>query len=137
MANQGQNNRESELQQLVERLQELPLETSQVMQRLTNIADTAPSVRTTEEGSSPPTPIPPRTSHFARDYQVGDKVSIENRITLTRFARATPQDRVGVVTRSIPRSNRVWLRTLNGQNTWRLPKNLWRLTEEECNSYQH
>lgn len=67
-------------------------------------------------------------------FHVGEHAYIKNRIThVHRGKRGSPIDRVCIV-QGVTKS-RIDIKTSNGTETWRHPKNLRRLTQNEINLY--
>ena len=63
-------------------------------------------------------------------YLPGERVFIENKVKHIRHLREPePKDRAAVVQRVRP--DQVFLKTYNGHSTWRSPRNIRRLSEEE------
>ena len=119
------NDTDNELHQLVEDLRELHLKSERIIRRIDQISR--------EKAPNKPTPKAKAEGDSAKptDFKYGDKVFITNtirHIPLTR--RATVEDRAGTVSRPIT-SNRIYLTTIKGEETWRLGKNLKRLTLAE------
>jgi hypothetical protein len=134
------------LNQLIERLQQLHLEQERILTALENIAadseselEPAPVAVTVPvppvsaaEPVLPTTPVAvpvpvPREPVFpvaqtVAAFHIGQQVYITNRITHVLVRRATEADRTAVVTHFTP--TRVGVRTINGFNTHRHPKNL-------------
>ena len=124
-----------ELRELVERLQELQLETTTVTERIAELLEAESEA---EEATRPVTPPRPfvRISERARDYLPGDRVYITNRVGHAGSRGVTSGDRAATVTGAlIP--DRVDFRTIRGYNTWRKAKNLKRLTEEEFQAFRN
>ena len=120
------NDNSEEIQRLVEDLRELHLKSERVIRRIDELsrqkkAPKPSSTRAKADGESTK----------SGEFKYGDKVFITNairHIPLTR--RATVADRAGTVSRPIT-SNRIYLTTAKGDETWRLGKNLKRLTLAE------
>jgi hypothetical protein len=133
------------LNELIERLHQLHLEQERILTALENIvADNEPGRPTTPAPTGvtvtvhPTTPVAipvPRepTSPAPREptfpvaptvaaFHIGQQVYITNRITHVLVRRATEADRTAIVTHFTP--TRVAIRTINGFNTHRHPKNL-------------
>jgi hypothetical protein len=139
---------EESLHQLIERLQQLHLEQERILAALENIvaadseSEPAPAAAVTEpvspvsvaesEPVHPTTPVAvpvpvPRGQVFpvaqtVAAFHIGQRVYITNRITHVLVRRATEADRTAIVTHFTP--TRVAIRTINGFNTHRHPKNL-------------
>ena len=76
--------------------------------------------------------LPPGDSVTDSQFTPGKRVYIENRIHhLPSNCPAGPKDRAAIVQRT--RNNQVFIRTYNGHDTWRSPRNLRLLTPIEHN----
>jgi hypothetical protein len=121
------------LNELIERLQQLHLEQERILIALVDIVtDNEPDptgAPVTVHHPTTPVAVPVArepTSPVARPtvaaFHIGQQVYITNRITHVLVRRATEADRTAVVTHFTP--TRVAIRTTNGFNTHRHPKNL-------------
>jgi hypothetical protein len=127
------------LNQLIERLQQLHLEQERILTALENIVaednEPAPAAVPVRPVPVPPAPVPPVSpiatvvALAAGDdiepvavFHIGQRVYITNRITHVLVRRATEADRTAIITHFTP--TRVAIRTVNGFNTHRHPKNL-------------
>jgi hypothetical protein len=132
------------LNQLIERLQQLHLEQEMILAALENIvADsdsepapvsvtvpvppvsvTAPVHPTTPVAVPVPVPREPASpvAPTVAVFHIGQRVYITNRITHILVRRATEADRTAIVTHFT--ATRVAIRTINGFHTHRHPKNL-------------
>jgi hypothetical protein len=137
------------LNQLIERLQQLHLEQERILAALENIvaddseSEPAPVAAVTEPVSpvsvAVPEPVHPTTpvavpvpvprgqvfpvAQTVAAFHIGQRVYITNRIThVPLLRRATEADRTAIVTHFT--ATRVAIRTINGVHTHRHPKNL-------------
>jgi hypothetical protein len=122
------------LNELIARLQHLHLEQARIIRALEDIAEI--EIEPIERGTAPtrtatPTAVPvppvvvpvPVIAEVATVFHIGQRVYITNRIThVPLLRRASEADRTAVVTHFTP--TRVAIRTVNGFNTHRHPKNL-------------
>jgi hypothetical protein len=91
---------------------------------------TNPVIKQTRASSSAPSNDASSSAQSNEEYNKGDRVIIVNRIT--RFRKNLPSnhgDRIAIVTGIAP--NKVYIRTLNGLDTWRIPKNLRHYSHDE------
>jgi hypothetical protein len=131
------------LNQLIDRLQQLHLEQERILAALENIiADSEsepapvpvpvpvpvpapvpvhPSTPVAVPLPAPREPASPVTPTVAA-FHIGQRVYITNRINHVLVRRATEADRTAIVTHFTP--SRVAIRTINGYHTHRHPKNL-------------
>jgi hypothetical protein len=115
---------DQELQEITQRLRSIHVQRAALLREETSLLDRLLSgPRTTEGDITPPTPS------STPGYSSGNAVYITNRITHVRGRPASAKDRAATVTRVAGR--RVYLTTFCGDDTWRLPRNLRRLTREE------
>ena len=127
------------LNQLIKRLQRLQLEQGIILQALERIAmaqepsdnidSSTVNVIIVEPGHVAVTvpvrgrPVSPTVVQAVAAFHVGQRVYITNRIThVPLISRATEADRTAIVTHFT--AFRVAIRTINGYNTHRHPKNL-------------
>jgi hypothetical protein len=132
------------LNQLIDRLQQLHLEQERILAALENIiANSADSESESAPVPAPapvpvPVPVAPTTpiavpvpvlrepasplAPTVAAFHVGQRVYITNRINHVLVRRATEADRTAIVTHFTP--SRVAIRTINGYHTHRHPKNL-------------
>jgi hypothetical protein len=128
------------LNQLIERLYQLHLEQETILQALENIAqqdiiveqepraNIVPNVVSNVVSNVVPNVVPNVAANAAPpapapiEFHIGQRVYITNRINHVLVRRATEGDRTAIVTHFTP--SRVAIRTLNGYNTHRHPKNL-------------
>jgi hypothetical protein len=117
------------LNQLIERLQQLHLEQERILAALENIvadneSESEPVHPTTPVAvpvSVPREPVSPAAQTVAA-FHIGQRVYITNRINHVLVRRATEADRTAIVTHFT--ATRVAIRTINGYHTHRHPKNL-------------
>jgi hypothetical protein len=137
------------LNQLIERLHQLHLEQETILQALEDIAQQdiiveqeprayiVPNVASNVVSNIVPNVVPNVVPNAAAnaaaaiaaptlptpvEFHIGQRVYITNRINHVLVRHATEADRTAIVTHFTP--SRVAIRTLNGYNTHRHPKNL-------------
>ena len=121
------SNDDKDLQQLVDELRDLHLKSERIIRQIDEVTrkDKNDSTRTAAASSAG------SANGRKVDFKYGDKVLITNtvrHVPITR--RVTSADRAGTISRPIT-SNRIYLETINGHETWRAKKNLKRLTVAE------
>ena len=100
-----------QLQTIIEELQQLRIRQVQLLEAIDNvISHTEPANDNTQ-------------------LQVGDRVLITNKIRRPLNRPVNQGDRVAVITKILP--NHINIRTDNGNNTWRAPHYLRKLTNDE------
>lgn len=151
---------EQELQQTIDRLQELHLQREEIQQEEQQVLEQLATLRGSQRTGPTPdgaissgnvpavqvqTPIvqaTPESDSYGEEagaagpflYEVGEHVYITNAISHVRLRRESPRDRAAVVynvTRDKNGNGRVSVRTYNGQTVWRRPTNLRRLRDSE------
>jgi hypothetical protein len=102
---------------LLEQLKELRIREDKVLER---IHQARAQERQTQEGSE---------RYETRTYEHGDRVRIQNAISKPFTRRANAGDRDSTVQYTLTNNDqtKVFIRTDNGFNTWRLEKNLRRI----------
>jgi hypothetical protein len=121
------------LNQLIERLHQLHLEQETILQALEDIAqqdivvDQEPRANIIQRERTPSStpavvPVAVPVPSTIGGFHIGQRVYITNRITHVLVRRATEADRTAIVTHFT--ATRVAIRTTNGFNTHRHPKNL-------------
>ena len=138
------------LNQLIERLQHLHLEQGRILQALENIAAAeteleepvvgraivvlkrnttttviASTIQANERATVSAVPFAASVPVVTAGFYIGQRVYITNRITHVLVRRATEADRTAIVTHFT--ASRVGIRTINGYQTHRHPKNLRQL----------
>jgi hypothetical protein len=101
-----------EIKDIVERLQRLQIEQSSLIDRLSRATEDRPNVIYNEPATRTTIPI---DTTAPRSFVIGDRVSVLNPGLL--------QQNIGNVFK-ITRSNRIYVRTDNGNTLWRASKNL-------------
>lgn len=110
---------EEQLQGLLNRLQELHLETGEILSKI----EQATGSQKTEDKA------PPRSGD---GFNPGDPVYITNRIqNIPIGRRVTTADRAAIV-RKVS-GDRVYFTTATGKETWRTAKNLKRISSQDYN----
>lgn len=100
---------------LIEQLESLRIQERDILQRLV-------AARADERRNRPTNDQPAGNTPNTRNFRIGDQVEITNSIRTTFGRAANINDRRSTVTKIT--ADRIYIRTNNGFNTWRLPKNL-------------
>ena len=122
---------EEDVAELILQLQHPQVQQARITQRIAELHQEGRSARSDRPGRarrvSPP---PPPSAANDRNFSVGQRVFIQNRIRhVPHGRRPNLGDRAAVVQRVS--AGRVVVITYNGKETWRHPENLRRLSDQE------
>jgi hypothetical protein len=62
------------------------------------------------------------STSYERSFRVGDSIVIINKVKRPLYRPVNRGDRVGIITKIT--KQQIWIRTVNGDDTWRLAKNI-------------
>ena len=126
-----------EVSDLVQELRGLQIQRTGILERERQITRRLEEVLSSQTSGATPQAgrVSPEPQRDPGVFEVGDHVSIKNRIThVPRYRRQTPSDRAAIVRRVAFNGTRVDITTYNRHDTWRSPTNLRHLTAEERGS---
>ena len=117
----------AQVAELVSRLRRLQLEQQEVLLALNQAIQQANQTQERRDTAVPPDHIPPEDRP---GFVVGDSVYITNRLRHIPLRRLpTLRDRAAIITSMS--GTRIYLRTYNGYDTWRIISNIRKLTRQE------